>query len=387
MRAILPSLPGLLLLLLAGCATAKGPFSTPSLVPAPVQVPQAPRIAVPEAGPVVWKLTQPVTSTAQLSRLLADALDRTVTRWEFAWADPQGRPLTGAEIDAADALAAAKARVGGPYFAGTQWKGQTRSDSVVEEFTVTIEYRFPAGAVASRVHDTDQKAAEVIAEVIKPGMGDYDKELALHDWLVNHAQYDLANFQADTVPDPEYTPYGVLVLGTGVCQSYASAFQLLADRVGLESHMVTGTGNGAPHSWNQVRVDGVWYNLDVTWDDPAGEGASPDHVYFNVDDRALAVQHRWDPNAAVPCSSQAANWFVRQGLVVHNLQELSTRIGAALARREASLVRRVEVFQPAHFQGDVLAAVKQAATTARIDLRWSVSVDEALGVVEAKFLY
>jgi transglutaminase-like putative cysteine protease len=253
------------------------------------------------------------------------------------------------------------------------------------DFAVTIEYRFPADTVAARVLQANAKADAVVAEVIKPSMGDYEKELALHDWLVRHARYDLANFQANTVPNPEYTPYGVLVLGTGVCQSYASAFQQLADRAGLETRMVSGTGNGADHAWNQVQVDGVWYNLDVTWDDPAG--APPAHTYFNVDDRTLSADHKWDAKTAMPCTSLAANWFVRQGAVAHDLKELSARISTALAHRDTKLMAKVEVFSPARFRADVLAAVKRAATLAGISLSWSLSVDEAQGVIDATFKY
>ena len=39
-----------------------------------------------------------------------------------------------------------------------------------------------------------------------------------------------------------------------------------------------GTTNGG-HAWNQVYVDGTWYYIDVTWDDPIiNGGIDPNYI-------------------------------------------------------------------------------------------------------------
>ena len=55
---------------------------------------------------------------------------------------------------------------------------------------------------------------------------------------------------------------------------------------------VTGAAGNMRHSWNKVKVDGVWYNVDVTLDDP-GRG-SPKYTYFLISDSQLAKDHKWD---------------------------------------------------------------------------------------------
>lgn len=54
-----------------------------------------------------------------------------------------------------------------------------------------------------------EKVTQIVNEVITPDMSEYDKASALHDWLTDHAYYDLTF--------SNYGPEGVLLHGTGVC--------------------------------------------------------------------------------------------------------------------------------------------------------------------------
>lgn len=64
-----------------------------------------------------------------------------------------------------------------------------------------------------------------------------------------------------------------------VCEGYARALKVLCDQMGIPCVLVNGsaksssTDPGEAHMWNYVQVDGVWYALDATWNDPKG-GAS-----------------------------------------------------------------------------------------------------------------
>ncbi len=75
-----------------------------------------------------------------------------------------------------------------------------------------------------------------------------------------------------------HTPFGCLLYGNGVCESYALAMNALLDKAGIRNMYVVGTGNGGGHAWNNVQMpDGKWYMLDSTWDD---NGTSSDKSYF-----------------------------------------------------------------------------------------------------------
>ena len=96
--------------------------------------------------------------------------------------------------------------------------------------------------------------------VLRPGMTDFDKALALHDWLAAHCAYD------DSLT--RYSPYHALVTGSAVCQGYLLAYSDLLDRAGVEN--APAVSESQNHGWNTVKLDGVWYHVDVTWDHAGG---------------------------------------------------------------------------------------------------------------------
>ncbi len=97
-------------------------------------------------------------------------------------------------------------------------------------------------------------------------MSDLEKALVLHDFLVNVCDYDYENYFAGTIPNESYSLWGVLVNEKAVCQGYAEAYAALLNEAGIDS--VLTTSNSMNHAWNFVYLDGYWYHVDVTWDDP-----------------------------------------------------------------------------------------------------------------------
>lgn len=143
----------------------------------------------------------------------------------------------------------------------------------------------------SDTQTTVGKANSVVAEVVKPEMSDYARALALHDWLIYNANYDYSD-------SPYRDASGVLLHGRGVCDSYARAYLMLCTIAGIECIYLSGDGwNGyawGAHGWNMVKLDGKWYHVDCTWDDPNEGGGYERHDYFCVDDETMAKDHRWN---------------------------------------------------------------------------------------------
>jgi transglutaminase/protease-like cytokinesis protein 3 len=75
---------------------------------------------------------------------------------------------------------------------------------------------------------------------------------------------------------PPHDATGILLNGKGVCEAYASAYQLCLEILGVENYIMT-SYDGA-HVWNRVKVDGKWYHVDVTWND------TTDNSFFLLDD-------------------------------------------------------------------------------------------------------
>ncbi len=121
-------------------------------------------------------------------------------------------------------------------------------------------------------------ARAILAKIIKTGMSDYEKVKAINDYMILNVRYDRENYATDTIPASCFTSLGAMRDGVAVCAGYAKMFNLLCHETGLESTYVVGSANGY-HAWNQVKVDGNWYNIDVTWNDPDCERHDDGHYY------------------------------------------------------------------------------------------------------------
>ncbi len=120
------------------------------------------------------------------------------------------------------------------------------------------------------------------------------RETIIHDAVVDTVAYDFEAAEADDSSHDAFNVYGALVRKKAVCTGYAGAMKMLLNLVGIECRTAVGMSKNAGHMWNQVRIDGDWYNLDVTWDD-----SSPDsdilysrYNYFNITDERLAINHK-----------------------------------------------------------------------------------------------
>ncbi len=167
-------------------------------------------------------------------------------------------------------------------------KGQTAVIQTRPFDTYSPEAETDATTVAGKVN-------QIVSSCIKPGMSDYARAKVLHDWLIFNADYDhtYTNRGAD----------GVLLKGTGVCDSYARAYQLLLSAAGIESTIVTGYGGIEPHAWNLVKLGGSWYHVDCTWDDP-NQGGDERWTYFCCTDEQMAKDHSWNRENTDPIVDQ-----------------------------------------------------------------------------------
>ena len=163
-------------------------------------------------------------------------------------------------------------------------------------------------ALAYKLYD---KVEDVLKQIIKPDMTDYEKELAIHDYIVVHCQYGYV----ESSKDYAYRAYGALVQNKAVCNGYAEAMALLMTCVGIENQIVTGTADNELHAWNQVCLDGNWYQVDATWDDPLPDrGVFAGHEYFNVTDEIMDERHDWKQDAFPACDSTDYNYYEQNDL-------------------------------------------------------------------------
>ncbi len=102
------------------------------------------------------------------------------------------------------------------------------------------------------------KTKQVLEEIITPGMTDYDKLKAIHDYICRTVTYGSSPNDQD--------PYGALILNRCVCTGYADTFKLLAGLCDIHTIKINGIAGGS-HMWNLVKLEGDWYHVDCNSDD------------------------------------------------------------------------------------------------------------------------
>ncbi|MFJ8089661.1 transglutaminase domain-containing protein [Lysinibacillus sp. NPDC095746] len=135
-----------------------------------------------------------------------------------------------------------------------------------------------------------KKVDQLLKTIIKPSMKtEFEKVKAINDYIVSNTTYG-----TKTKASP-HSAYALLMEGQAVCQGYALTAYKMLEQAGFDVKYVVGTvNNNEAHAWNLVKIDGNWYHLDTTWNDPLPNrfGASS-YDYFLVTDAQLKKDHKW----------------------------------------------------------------------------------------------
>lgn len=194
--------------------------------------------------------------------------------------------------------------------------------------TVIPNYRFSA----RETHDTlicmMQKCEKFISE--NSSCDDFQKEKAIHDFIATTVQYK------DVDASYSHEAPGALLFHIAVCEGIAKAFKYLADRVNLTSIVVFGFShthdNGGSHAWNLVRINGVFYHLDTTFDTTISTSCVR-YDYFNLSDADNQRTHSWIEN--LPACPQTYGVYEKSGFCFTNGTALARFIQRGFDRRTA----------------------------------------------------
>lgn len=120
---------------------------------------------------------------------------------------------------------------------------------------------------------------KVIKEKLNNNMPTREKIKIIHDYIIDNAEYDKLKYENKN--DATYksnTAYGVLVQGYGTCNGYADAMAIFLDKLNIINYKIS----NSEHIWNLVYLDGKWYHLDLTWDDPISDVNINRDTYFLI---------------------------------------------------------------------------------------------------------
>lgn len=148
-----------------------------------------------------------------------------------------------------------------------------------------------------QVEDAISKVEQVKNSLLDRKTGNtYNDIKMVHDYLVDNIEYDSSISKANI-----YDVYGALVNHVAVCEGYARSFKYILDEMGIPCVLVIGTGTNSRgeterHAWNYVEIQGSWYAVDCTWDDPVIVGGgivsqSSKYKYFLKGSNEFYVDH------------------------------------------------------------------------------------------------
>ena len=181
------------------------------------------------------------------------------------------------------------------------------------------------------------KAKEVASQIIKPGMSDYDKTIAIFEYLEKNGNYNNDALKyADTHDDfyekyaNSWNTYGILCENLGVCQSFAYAYNAIAMNAGLDTMMVTGTIKNGGHAWNATKINGKWYMIDTTNNNKNGNNIP--YWFVNIGDEfakgsaLISDEHFVDGKLTSlnnPISTDnSQDWYLKHNLYASNANDL-----------------------------------------------------------------
>lgn len=204
--------------------------------------------------------------------------------------------------------------------------------------TLELNYKTEGEELTKAKEELEESLSAAL--VMAPTGTAYEKELFVHNWLIENCEYDnqaVKMHKDDKVRGNEQNAYGAIVDGTAVCEGYTRAFQLFCERLNVPCRVIQGQAKGfssddvTNHIWNCVQIGGDWYHVDVTWDDYDNDSAIEEsrYYYFNLTTKDIKKDHTLSPlysaykkpdvwyNSFIPrCDSKTYNYFERSALHV-----------------------------------------------------------------------
>ncbi|GEM_PF-798146 len=250
---------------------------------------------------------------------------------------------------------------------------------------VSFEYRYSKSEYETRkarVKAAIDAGRHIVAENISITMAEFEKEKVLHDYIVSNTRYDRENLQNNTLLDEAFEEYGCLVSGVAVCEGYARGMKLLCDLAGIECLVVTGWeaegSNPDSHAWNIVKIDGKYYHLDTTNDDPVlGNGAEIlTYSYFNLTDNEMGKKYVWAREEFPRCNSMESNYYYKFNMLAENREVFDKVLKQELLKRSSVIELKVNDYSERKYSN-----IKDLIFNTDIVLRYVCIINDDLGVI------
>lgn len=136
--------------------------------------------------------------------------------------------------------------------------------------TTQKEYETMLAQTEAVIHELVEKSRDLT---------EAEKEKLVYDHIVSNAVYDENARWAGTA-------YGCLVEGKAKCDGISFAMKWVMEEMGIPCMIIAGNppDGDVGHAWNVIKIDGAWYDLDVTADVSREASDIISYPAYNVSD-------------------------------------------------------------------------------------------------------
>ena len=190
------------------------------------------------------------------------------------------------------------------YYMDDKYTVSTKTGITGTGVIVGLTYQFGSiEELNNSIARLNSKFDEILNEATIEKGKDFENEQKIHDVLSKKVMYyeyeDLSK-----IPSKYHTIEGTLTENLAVCDGLAKTFQILLDKVGIKSIIVSGSLNGTSHAWNMVQLEDGWYHTDITSDNSIKtEKKVVFHSYFNINTETIKKTHVISEEDIIPEST------------------------------------------------------------------------------------
>ncbi len=144
----------------------------------------------------------------------------------------------------------------------------------------------------NKIKDHQKAMKARVEKLVRPAvtMTELEKEQYVHDFNCQNVRYDKLK------KSYSHEILGPLGQGVGVCEGIAKTVKILCDQLGIWCIVVISEANPEKnikyrHAWNIVKIGGIYYHLDATFDNTLSHMGPIRYDYFNLDDGKVFRDH------------------------------------------------------------------------------------------------
>lgn len=227
-----------------------------------------------------------------------------------------------------------------------------------------------------------QLAVDKIAQYTSRAKTTYDKELVIHDLLCSKVTYADEGKHSHSILGP-------LLEKCGTCDGISKTAKVLFQEAGLASHVVYGRAKSGeseeylPHAWNLVKANGLWYHIDITFDNTLSR-SNIRYDYFNLSTAEITVDHTINTSSALNVVDCVNNndFYVLNNRFFDSALHLKEYLHQCIGRGEGSVQVRVakslsekdiiKTFHHAVLSAGKIIDYEQSINLARNVYTWSI---------------